>query len=96
MLTCLNNDTSRYLDDILTIDNPEFEKKTIFLIYAAELQLKKANSRQKDTLFLYENIKAIDDDNISVYYKRKDSEFPIVNFPWFSDERFHPTVVDSF
>ena len=27
------NDTSRYLDDIFTIDNPEFEKKNIFRIY---------------------------------------------------------------
>ena len=27
------NDTSRYLDAIFAIDNPEFEKKNIFLIY---------------------------------------------------------------
>ena len=33
------NDTSRYLDDIFTIDNPEFEKH-ISYIYPAELQLK--------------------------------------------------------
>ena len=34
------NDTSRYLDDIFTIDNPEFEKH-IPDIYPAELQLNK-------------------------------------------------------
>ena len=37
------NDTSRYLDDIFTIDNPEFEKH-IPDIYPAELQLNKANT----------------------------------------------------
>ena len=41
------NDTSRYLDDIFTIDNPEFEKY-IPDIYPAELQLSKANSRQRN------------------------------------------------
>ena len=35
-------DTSRYLDDIFTIDNPEFEKY-ITDIYPAELQLNKAS-----------------------------------------------------
>ena len=33
------NDSSRYLDDIFTIDNAEFEKH-ISNIYPAELQLK--------------------------------------------------------
>ena len=37
------NNTSRYLDDIFTIDNPEFEKH-IPDIYPAELQLNKANT----------------------------------------------------
>ena len=36
------NDTSRYLDDIFTIDNPEFEKH-IPDIYKTELQLNKVN-----------------------------------------------------
>ena len=43
------NDTSRYLDDIFTIDNPEFEKH-IPDIYQAELQLNKANTSDKETL----------------------------------------------
>ena len=46
------NDTSRYLDDIFTIDNPEFEKH-IPDIYPRELQLNKANTSEKDTSFLY-------------------------------------------
>ena len=45
------NDTSRYLDDIFTIDNPEFEKY-IPDIYPAELPLNKANTSDKETSFL--------------------------------------------
>ena len=45
------NDTSRYLDDIFTIDNHEFEKH-IPDIYPAELQLNKANTSDKETSFL--------------------------------------------
>ena len=46
----MRNDTSRYLDDIFTIDNPEFEKH-ILDIYPTELQLKKANTSDKETTF---------------------------------------------
>ena len=45
------NDTSRYLDDIFTIDNPEFEKY-IPDIYLTELPLNKANTSDKETSFL--------------------------------------------
>ena len=45
------NDTSRYLDDIFTIDNPEFEKY-IPDIYPAELQLNKANTSDKEISLL--------------------------------------------
>ena len=45
------NDNSRYLDDIFTIDNPEFEKY-IPHIYPAELQLNKAKTSDKETSFL--------------------------------------------
>ena len=79
------NDTSRYLDDILvfTIDNPEFEKY-IPDIFPAELQLNKANTSDKAS-FLDLNIKVIGSDiHTSVYDKRDDFGFPIVNFPWLS------------
>ena len=87
------NDTSRYLDDIFTIDNPEFEKY-IPDIYPAELQLNKANTSDKETSFLDLNIKVIGSDiHTSVYDKRDDFGFPIVNFPWLSgDQDSHPTV----
>ena len=45
------NHTSRYLDDIFTIDIPEFEK-FILDIYPTELQLNKANTSDKETSFL--------------------------------------------
>ena len=50
------NDTSRYLDDIFTINNPEFEKH-IPDIYRTERQLNKANTSDKETSFLNLNIK---------------------------------------
>ena len=75
------NDTTRYLDDIFTIDNPEFEKY-IPDIYPAELQL----NRQRNS-FLDLNIKDIGRDiHTSVYDKRDDFWFPIVNFPWLSGD----------
>ena len=52
------NDTSRYLDDILTIDNPTFAEH-IPDIYPRELQLNKANTSDKETSFLDLNIKVI-------------------------------------
>ena len=41
------NDTSRYLDDIVTMDNPEVEKH-IPDIYPAELQLNNANTSDNE------------------------------------------------
>ena len=80
------NDTSRYLDDIFTIDNPEFEKH-IPDIYPAELQLNKANTSDKETSFLDLDIKFIGSDiHTSVYDKRDDFGFPIVNFPGLSGD----------
>ena len=80
------NDTFRYLDDIFTIDNPEFEKH-IPDIYPTELQLNKANIPGKETSFLDLNIEVIGSDvHTSVYDKRDDFGFSIVNFPWLSGD----------
>ena len=80
------NDTSRYLDDKFTIDNPEFEKH-IPDIYPTELQLNKAITSDKDISFLDLDIKVVGRDvHTSVYDKRDDFGFPIVNFPWFSGD----------
>ena len=80
------NDTYRYLDDIFTIDNPEFERY-IPDIYQEELQLNKANTSDKETSFLDSNIKVIGSDiHTSVYDKRDDFGFLIVNFPRLSGD----------
>ena len=45
------NSTSRYLDDLLNIDNPYF-KQMVGQIYPTELQLNKANSSDTEAPFL--------------------------------------------
>ena len=49
------NSTSRYLDDLLNIDNPYFEQM-VGQIYPTELQLKKANSSDTEAPFLDLNL----------------------------------------
>ena len=49
------NSTSRYLDDLLNIDNPYFEQ-TVGQIYPTELQLKKTNSSDTEAPFLDLNL----------------------------------------
>ena len=51
------NNTSRYLDTIFTIDNPEFEEP-ILGIYSMQHQFK-ANTSDKETSFLDLNIKVM-------------------------------------
>ena len=50
-LTDMFKDTFRYLDDIFTIDKPEFEKR-IPDRHPTELQLNKANTSDKEISFL--------------------------------------------
>ena len=64
-------DTSRYPDDIITIDNPEFEKHFPD-IYPAELQLNKANTPDKETSFLDLNIKVFGSDIHTSIYDYRD------------------------
>ena len=47
--------TSRYLDDLLNIDNPYFEQM-LDQIYPTELQLNKANSSDTEAPFLDLNL----------------------------------------
>ena len=75
-----------FLDDIFTNDNPAFAEH-IPDIYPRELQLNKANTSDKETSFLDLNIKVIGNGiYTSVYDKRNDFGFPIVNFPWLSGD----------
>ena len=71
------NDTSRYLDDIFTVDNTEFEKHNPD-IYPTELQFNKANTSDKETSFLDLNIKVIGSDvHTNVEDKRDDFGFRV-------------------
>ena len=76
------NSTSRYLDDLLNIDNPYFEQM-VGQIYPTELQLNKANSSGTEAPFLDLNL-SITNGIVSskIYDKRDDFNFEIVNFPF--------------
>ena len=76
------NSTSRYLDDLLNIDNPYFEQM-VGQIYPTELQLNKANSSDTEAPFLDFNL-SITNGIVSakIYEKRDDFNFEIVNFPF--------------
>ena len=76
------NLTSRYLDDLLNIDNPYFEQM-VGQIYPTELQLNKANSSDTKAPFLDLKL-SITNGIVSskIYNKRDDFSFEIVNFPF--------------
>ena len=76
------NSTSRYLDDLLNIDNSYFEQM-VNRIYPAELQLNKANFSHIEAPFLDLNL-SISNGTVStkIYDKRDDFDFDIVNFPF--------------
>ena len=49
------NSTSRYLDDLLNIDNIYFDEM-VDCLYPTELQLSKANSSDTEAFFFYLNL----------------------------------------
>ena len=76
------NSTSRYLDDLLNIDNPYFEQM-VCQIYPTELQLNKAIFSDTEAPFLHLNL-SITNGIVSskIYDKWDDFNFEIVNFPF--------------
>ena len=74
--------TSRYLDDLLNIDNPYFEGM-VSRIYPPEVQLNKANTSDTEAPFL-DLYLSISNGFVSskIYDKRYDFDFDIVNFPF--------------
>ena len=82
------NSTFRYLDDLLNIDNPYFERM-VGQIYPTELQLNKAISSDTEAPFLDLNL-SITNGIVSskIYDKRDDFNFEIVNFS-FLDRDVH-------
>ena len=80
------NSTSRYLDDLLNIDNIYFEQM-VSRIYPAEVPLNKANSSDTEVPFLDLNL-FISNGTISskIYDKRNDFDFDIVSFPFLAGD----------
>ena len=72
--------TSRYLDDLLNIDNPYFEGM-VSRIYLPELQLNNANTSDSEALFLD---LSISNGFVSskIYDKHNDFDLDVVNFPF--------------
>ena len=74
--------TSRYLHDLLNIDNPYFED-IVNRIYPSEMQLNKANISDTEAPFLDLHL-SISNGFVSskIYDKRDHFDFDIVNFPF--------------
>ena len=75
--------TSRYLDDILKINNVYFDNMVISQIYPSELQLNKANASDTEAAFLDLHLSISNNiGSTKIYDKRDDFDFEIVNFPF--------------
>ena len=77
------NSTSRYLDDLLNIDNIYFDQM-VDRIYPTELQLNRATSSDTETpFFFYLNV-CISNGTVSTKFndKRDDFDFDIFNYPF--------------
>ena len=76
------NTTSRYLDDILNINNVYFDNM-VSQIHPSELQLKKANTSDKETAFLDLHLSNPNDIvPTKIYDNHDDFDFEIVSFPF--------------
>ena len=76
------NSTSRYLDDVLNIDNNFFDS-IVNRIYPSELHLNKVNVSDIEASFLDLHL-SISNGFVKtkIYDKRDDFDFDIVNFPF--------------
>ena len=76
------NDTIRYIDDLLTVNNSKFEKE-ICNIYPPELTLKRTSESERNLSYLDISISLCGGKYVTeVYDKRDDFNFDIVNFPY--------------
>ena len=76
------NTTSRYLDDMLNINNVYFDNM-VSQIYPSELQVNKASTSDNEAAF-FDLHSSISNEIIStkIYDKRNNFDFEIVNFPF--------------
>ena len=102
------NSTSRYLDDLLNIDNPYFVGM-VNQIYPSELQMNKANISDTEAPFLDLHLSVANGFVSSkIYDKRDDFDFDIVNFPFLDGDvprrasygvyisQLNPITVDNY
>ena len=75
------NSTSRYLDDLLNIDNNFFDSM-ITHTYPSELQSNKPNLSDTEASYLDTHVYILDVFKTKIYDKRGDFDFDIVNFPF--------------
>ena len=77
------NKSVRYIDDLLTINNDGLMKKYMSEIYPKELELKHENSKNdKSASYLDTQLDVLNCEIVkSLYDKRDDFPFKIVNFP---------------
>ena len=75
------NTKSRYLDDILNINNVYFDN-IVSQIYPPELQRNKANASDTEAAFLDLHLSISNGIVSKIYDKRDDFDFEIVNFPF--------------
>ena len=90
------NSTSRYLDDLLNIDNNFFDSMAN-QIYTSELQLNKANVSDTEASFVYLHL-SISDGFIKtkIIDKRGDVDFDNVNFPFLDGDGLRSTSYDVY
>ena len=75
------NSTSRYLDDLLNIDNNYFDSM-VNRMYPSELQLNNPNVSDAEASFLDLHLSISDDFVKTEIYDKRDFDFDIVNFPF--------------
>ena len=76
------NTTSRYLYDILNINNVYFDNMAS-QIYPSELQPNEANTSDTEAAFLEMNLSTSNDIvSTKIFDKRDNFDFEIVNFPF--------------
>ena len=79
------NRTYRYIDDVLSINNPEFENH-LGQMFPAELEIKDTTENKTSASYL-DLLLSIERDGLlhtSIYDKRDDLNFHITNFPFLS------------
>ena len=87
--------TSRYLEDLLNIDNNFFDSM-VNRIYPSELQLNKANVSDAEASFLDLHL-SISDGFVKtkIYDKRDDFDFDIVNFPFLDGDASYGVYISQ-